>query len=79
MTQIGSSEAKANFSELLERAAKGEEIVITEHGRPVARLVPAINDDRTEALAAFEALKVLRASSTLGDISWQELRDLGRR
>lgn len=33
--------AKTNLSRLLDRAAKGEEIVITRHGRPVARLVAA--------------------------------------
>ena len=31
------------------------------------------------AARAAEALKTLRASTTLGDISWQELRDAGRR
>jgi prevent-host-death family protein len=33
--------AKAQLSRLLDRAAKGEEVVITRHGRPVAKLVPA--------------------------------------
>ena len=33
--------AKTQLSRLLDRAAKGEEIVITRHGRPVAKLVPA--------------------------------------
>lgn len=33
--------AKANFLRLLDEAAAGEEIEITRHGRPVARLVPA--------------------------------------
>lgn len=32
--------AKANFLRLLDEAATGEEIEITRHGRPVARLVP---------------------------------------
>ncbi|HET9198663.1 MAG TPA: type II toxin-antitoxin system prevent-host-death family antitoxin [Solirubrobacterales bacterium] len=32
--------AKANFLRLLDVAAAGEEIEITRHGRPVARLVP---------------------------------------
>lgn len=32
--------AKTHFSRLVERAAKGEEIVIARGGRPVARLVP---------------------------------------
>jgi prevent-host-death family protein len=33
-------EAKTRFGELLDRVAKGEEIVITRHDRPVARIVP---------------------------------------
>jgi prevent-host-death family protein len=32
--------AKTNLSQLLDRAAQGEEIVITRNGRPVAKLVP---------------------------------------
>jgi len=33
-------EAKTHLSQLLDRAARGEEIVIARAGRPVARLVP---------------------------------------
>ena len=33
-------EAKTHLSELVERAQKGKEIVISKAGRPVARLVP---------------------------------------
>lgn len=33
-------EAKTHLSELVERAQKGEEIVISKAGRPVARLLP---------------------------------------
>ncbi|MDE1149985.1 MAG: type II toxin-antitoxin system Phd/YefM family antitoxin [Azospirillaceae bacterium] len=33
-------EAKTNLSQLVERAAAGEEIVIAKAGRPLARLVP---------------------------------------
>ena len=35
------SDAKATILRLLDAAAEGEEIEITRHGRPVARLVPA--------------------------------------
>lgn len=38
-------EAKAQLSELLERASRGEQIVIAKRGRPVARLVPV--EDRS--------------------------------
>ncbi len=32
--------AKAQLSRLIDRANSGEEVVITRHGRPVARLIP---------------------------------------
>ncbi len=37
---VGAYEAKTHFSELLEKVEAGEEITITKHGTPVARLVP---------------------------------------
>jgi len=37
---VNMHEAKTHLSRLVERAAKGEEIVIAKAGRPVARLVP---------------------------------------
>ena len=40
MGTVTAFEAKTRFGELLERVAKGEEIVITRHDRPVARIVP---------------------------------------
>lgn len=40
MDPINVYEAKTKLSELLDRAAAGEEIVIARHGRPIARLVP---------------------------------------
>ncbi len=41
MNAIGDTEAKAKFSELLDRVGRGEEITITRDGKPAARLVPA--------------------------------------
>ena len=35
-------EAKTRFSELLERAHKGEEVIIAKAGKPYARLVPLV-------------------------------------
>jgi prevent-host-death family protein len=40
MTAVNLYEAKAHLSELVQRAAAGEEIVIARRGRPAARLVP---------------------------------------
>lgn len=40
MRTAGVREARQNLSALLDEVKKGREIVITEHGRPVAKLVP---------------------------------------
>jgi prevent-host-death family protein len=40
MATITAFEAKTRFGELLERVSRGEEIVITRHDQPVARIVP---------------------------------------
>jgi prevent-host-death family protein len=39
--RVTATDAKATILRLLDDAAAGEEIEITRHGRPVARLVPA--------------------------------------
>jgi prevent-host-death family protein len=40
MATVGLFEAKTHLSELVARAERGEEVVITRHNKPVARLVP---------------------------------------
>jgi prevent-host-death family protein len=40
MTDIGVAEAKRRFSELLDRVADGERIVVERRGRPAVVLVP---------------------------------------
>jgi prevent-host-death family protein len=54
-------EAKTHLSELLELASRGEEILITRRGKPVARLVPASRTRTDAARAAFDKLKSLRS------------------
>jgi len=78
MITIGAFEAKTHLSALLDRVAAGEEVLITKHGKPVARLVGAQTVDRGRANNAFEKLKALRKGTTLGGLSWKELRDKGR-
>jgi prevent-host-death family protein len=79
MPQIGAFEAKTHLSELLDRVAAGEELVIARHGRPVARLVPVADAQRERVADAVRRLRVLRRGATLGGIDWRELRDAGRR
>ena len=41
MKEITATQFKARALALLDEAASGEEIVVTKHGRPVARVLPA--------------------------------------
>ena len=79
MITVGAFDAKTHLSSLLERVEGGEEILITRHGKAIARLVPAAAADRADVRAAIAKLKELRAHTTLGGLSWRELRDEGRR
>jgi len=79
MITVGAFEAKTHLSSLLERVAQGEEIIITRHGKPLARLIPVNVADRSRIDFAIAKLKVLRKNCTLDGISWQTLRDEGRR
>lgn len=78
MITVGAFEAKTHLSALLDRVAAGEEVVITKHGKPVARLVGAEQSDKGRIDDAVVKLKELRAGTTLGGISWKTLRDEGR-
>jgi prevent-host-death family protein len=49
--QVNLYEAKTHLSSLVERAAKGEEIVIAKAGKPMARLTPMpVEKDRRQPL-----------------------------
>lgn len=59
---MGTLEAKTRLSELLQRAERGEEILIMRRGQPVAKLVPA------SPVAAAAAERWRRAIARLGRI-----------
>jgi prevent-host-death family protein len=80
MAEIGAFEAKNTFGGLLDRVERGEEIIITRRGKPVARLAPLReNIDRTAALEAVARIRERSKGVTLGGISIRELIDEGRR
>ncbi len=56
MKKAGIREARQNLSVLLEEVKKGREIIITDRGKPVARLVP----ERDESGTAFGSHKSVR-------------------
>ena len=63
MREVGTLEARNSFSSLLELVERGEEVTITRHGKPVARMVPIPAPHNVEkARAAAEAIRELRKS-----------------
>ena len=79
MIKVGAFEAKTHFSALLDRVAAGEEVLITKHGKPIARLIGAAATDQTKIDEVVGRLKQLRTGTTLGGLAWRALRDEGRR
>ncbi len=80
MTEIGAFEAKNKLSALLDRVEHGEEIIITRHGKPVARLMPTETGfDREKARAAAAGLLEASKGITLGGIKIKDLIAEGRK
>jgi len=71
MANITALEAKTRFGELLERVSRGEEIIITRHDKPVARMIPegrrSLKQVR-EAVAGLRALQSKIRKRTRGKI-----------
>jgi prevent-host-death family protein len=86
-SQVGAFEAKNTLGTLLDRVERGEEIIITRHGKAVARLVPEDRKpSRDQVQAAFDRLrerarKYARENPNQPPFDWEEikkLRDAGR-
>ena len=60
MSTVTALEAKTRFGELLDRVSRGEEIVITRHEKPVARIIPEGRPTLTEVRQAVDELRALR-------------------
>ena len=57
MRTVNLATAKAQLSELVGCAENGEEVVITRHGRPVARMLPAMPVKQPVPLERLAALR----------------------
>ena len=79
--EIGAFEAKNKLGMLLDRVEYGEEITITRHGKPIARLVPNTSRiDKLQARAALDRIRA-RAGHLKESFDWAAVkadRDAGR-
>lgn len=71
MREIQASEAKTHLPQLLDDVERGETILITRHGKPIARLVPETDRRQAEISQAVDRIKQRRAGA--GRISIEEL------
>ncbi len=80
MRRFGSFEAKNKLSQLLELAEQGEEILITRHGKEVAKLVPVHRTlDRESAKRTAAEIREMRQGVTLGGLQIKDLINEGRK
>jgi prevent-host-death family protein len=74
MRTTGVSELKANLSEALARVKAGEEILVTEHGRPIARLMPLAPEapeSGMQELVRSGIVKMPDSPGPLGEEFWR--------
>jgi prevent-host-death family protein len=76
--EVGLSEARTHLSALVARVQRGEEITITKHGVPVARLVPADASTRRGPKDAAARIRELRRGLALGELGLRNLIEEGR-
>lgn len=80
MRQIQASEAKTKFLQLLDDVERGDTLIITRHGKPIARLSPETERRQAEIEAALREMKKLRSRQqrvTVAEIL--SARDEGRK
>ena len=79
MREIQAYDAKARLPQLLDEVERGETLVITRHGRAIARIVPEVNRRQEEVDRALASIRELR--NRTGKLTLDEIlsaRDQGR-
>jgi prevent-host-death family protein len=71
MREVQASEAKTHLPRLLDDVEHGETVIITRHGRAIARLVPEAQRRQAEIDQAIDAIDRLRAR--VGKLTLDEL------
>jgi prevent-host-death family protein len=80
MQTIQASEAKTKFLSILDDVERGESVIVTRHGKPVARIIPEAEVDRDRVTRAMQSIREIRKRTK--PVSIEEIlamRDEGRR
>lgn len=79
METVGAYEAKTHLPKLLNRVSRGEKIIITKHGVPVATLQPPIAVRNSPIKQVISELRAFRRRHRLDGLTIREMLDEGRR
>lgn len=79
MKKVGSYEAKTHLSALLDEISKGERVIITKHGAPVALMSPVGSERKNPVNETIAEIRSLRKKHSLDGLSLRELIDEGRK
>lgn len=79
MSTVGAYEAKTHLPQLLNRVSKGERIVITKHGIPVAILQPTESVKKILPKKAIANLRKFRENHSLKGLSLKQMIEEGRK
>lgn len=80
MTTVSAYEAKTHLPRLIRAAERGETVIITRHGKPVAQIGPVKDQRRADIAQVIERMK--RARTQRPRVSVEEIlsaRDEGRK
>lgn len=67
---VSAADANRRFSELLRTVKQGRSVVVTSHGKPVARITPVVEDDRAAGGARSALFARLRRERVVKAGRW---------
>jgi prevent-host-death family protein len=67
---ISAADANRRFSELLRTVKRGRSVIVTSHGKPVAKIMPLVEDERTAEAARSALFARLRAERPIKAGRW---------
>ena len=87
MQTLAIAQAKNNFSAVLHFVESGQDVVLTRHGKAIARIVPGLAESQAASVGvdalrreAMQLLNTFRAKVAPGvPLDWKELRDAGKK
>jgi prevent-host-death family protein len=74
METFQAAEAKTHFLRILDAVEGGESVVITRHGKPVARIIPETQIDQERVKRAMDAIREIRNRTK--PVSLQEILEM---